>query len=43
MGEAEVLDKVWLVGRGGGRASMDTGTTANHTTYRPTGMVMMPP
>ena len=29
MGEAEALDKAWLVGRGGDRESTKTGVTAN--------------
>ena len=43
MGEAEALDKPWLVGRGGGREYMEMGNTANFTTCLPTATMMTPP
>ena len=43
MGEVEALEKSWLAESGGGRASMETGTTANRIACRLTGTVMTPP
>ena len=43
MGEAEELEKAWLVRRDGLGVSMDMGTLANHTHCLPSRLVNMSP